>query len=71
MSTTTYAIRTTQPNLDMIQVINGGERPYIHEDRYFVFDAVTPTTTENHRVLDKADLYRMDEFLNGSITLLA
>lgn len=47
----TYAIRITEANLDLIQVLNGGVRPLVQDDStFYLFELELPTDTANHRI---------------------
>lgn len=68
---TTYAISLNEANLDLIEVLNGGVRPALEEaPTVFLFEAVTPTTTENHRIEPETALYDDDGHAKADITFL-
>jgi hypothetical protein len=53
-----YAIPITEANLDLIQVLNGGRRPLVEEEKtYFLFTVVPPHTTENP-VIENEETFR-------------
>ena len=66
-----YAILIKEDTLDLIQVLNHGVRPVLSDEpHYLVFNTVTPSTTENHKIMPEDDLYDDRGFGDGNTTFL-
>lgn len=60
---TKYAIEIKESNLDLIEMLNGGVRPEIEGDTYFIFtaDKTTPNEISTEDNLYTEDGYTKDE----------
>ena len=72
-----YAIRILPGHLDLIQVLNGGERIESRDEdvdrvnpgyRYFIFEVEDPTHTTGHDIKYEDDLYE-DGYLKEEMVI--